>query len=457
MTATTISVANERALTVPGDQSSEILQLVPEGNPAPETANDPITDLESSEILQLVPEGNLAPETANDPITDLACPSLVSQPCASMVVSIPSKPLCAYPNLELTKAPFQNKPLAVELCAGSATFSWHCRKRGFRILPVDHSRNVHHPKVPMVTIDLACANQVGIIIEASKQVSFDLMWAEVPCGTCSRAREIPFPGQRKGPKPLRDAIHVRGLPNLCQADMQKVVKANAIYDTAIQIVLDLHSQGKMVVIENPRGSWLWAFPEYAKLLSIGFIDVDFQHCKWVPDDRPCRPKWTRLRTNVHELLLLAGPCTQLHEHLRWGILADGSFATAGEAEYSNEMCSAILDILEFCCKQRKLVLRPEHNLDISSEQPHKKRRAAVGRQPRGRKLPNLISEFSHTEQVSDQALAKLPPKSFKLLRTVQDGGDSDAQKVIGMFRSPQEYFDAALQMHSDDRENCCRL
>ena len=124
MTATTISVANERALTVPGDQSSEILQLVPEGNPAPETANDPITDLESSEILQLVPEGNPAPETANDPITDLACPSLVSQPCASMVVSIPSKPLCAYPNLGLTKAPFQNKPLAVELCAGSATFSW---------------------------------------------------------------------------------------------------------------------------------------------------------------------------------------------------------------------------------------------------------------------------------------------------------------------------------------------
>ena len=70
----------------------------------------------------------------------------------------------------------------------------------------------------------------------------------------------------------------------------------------------VHSQ-KIIIIENPRGSWLWELPQFAALLDFGFVDVDFQHCKWCASSAKCRAKWTRLRTNCPALQQLAGPWT----------------------------------------------------------------------------------------------------------------------------------------------------
>ena len=54
-----------------------------------------------------------------------------------------------------------------------------------------------------------------------------------PCGTMSRAREIPLPQWLKDkgipePYPLRSTQHPQGLPGLDGTDLIKVQKANAL-------------------------------------------------------------------------------------------------------------------------------------------------------------------------------------------------------------------------------------
>ena len=168
-----------------------------------------------------------------------------------------------------------------------------------------------------------------------------MVWAAVPCGTASRAREIPLANGGKGPRQLRSKEFPRGLRGLTPVESQRVEKANQIYDN-VAILLELSlQQGLFFAIENPRGSYLWDYPWYKELISRpGVYDSDFQHCKWSPGQQS-RPKWARLRTNVPELRTLSGPCSLDHIHLGWGRDSSGNFYTAGEAEYPYGMVAAI--------------------------------------------------------------------------------------------------------------------
>ena len=73
---------------------------------------------------------------------------------------------------------------------------------------------------------------------------------------------------------LRSEAFVRGLPNLNERDLQRVLAANSIYDNGYVLILALLSVGAKVVIENPSRSWLWSFPEYQQLLQLGLFDVE---------------------------------------------------------------------------------------------------------------------------------------------------------------------------------------
>eukprot|EP00972_Heterocapsa_arctica_P056863 8392592-Heterocapsa_arctica.AAC.1 len=79
-----------------------------------------------------------------------------------------------------------------------------------------------------------------------------------PCGTCSRAREIPVRGG-SGPPPLRSAAHPAGLPSLRDVDLDKVLAANPLYEAVSSVVLDELAQGHAEVtwsVENPTNSWM---------------------------------------------------------------------------------------------------------------------------------------------------------------------------------------------------------
>jgi len=65
----------------------------------------------------------------------------------------------------------------------------------------------------------------------------EVIWAGIPCGTCSRAREIPITIRGSpGPKPLRSAEFPRGLPNLAPWAQLKVSKVNHIYDFVASLI-----------------------------------------------------------------------------------------------------------------------------------------------------------------------------------------------------------------------------
>jgi hypothetical protein len=343
------------------------------------------------------------------------------------------------------------KPIFVELCSGSANLSLFVKAEGMHVVPIDHARNEHRSKVPNVVIDLSNSRQAQIILDLISSGKVAALSAGIPCGTASRARNIPLPGGEKGPVPLRSAEFPWGLPNLSTANQLRVDKANDIYKNVARIIHAATGRDIFVLIENPQRSFLWDIPYYRDLLHQGFVDVDFQHCRWNSSAMASRAKWTRLRTNCKNLLQCAGVCTQTHVHLPWGRDTGGNFNTKNEAEYSDGMCAALAPVIAKSVEHRLgfPLTREVANPNINDAQAFKKRRAAVGRQPRGKKLPAVISEFSDIKKV---AIGSVPAgNSHKILRQIfgEGGGDGtqdgkeEESVVIGMFRDPVAFLEEA--------------
>ena len=293
--------------------------------------------------------------------------------------------------------------LVFEICSGSAKFTYACHEIGLCSVPFDHNRNSHNTWWPTVRLDLSDNEQCSLIVDAIETEEVNVIPAALPCGTCSKAREIPLSKSHHGPKPLRSHAYPRGLPHLSGVDLLKVQKANAIYSNVYLCLMAALSRGVGVIIENPRNSYLWEIPEFSGLVHLGLFDVDFEHCRWSPDE-DCRPKWTRLRTNIPHLKQLSGKCNLPHKHLGWGILPNGTFATAGESEYPMGMCRAMVNCIHEYLEPQGFVPRVPAQLNSMDKlQGHKKRRVMTVNQPRGRKVPDLISEF--------KTIVKLPPDS----------------------------------------------
>ena len=91
-----------------------------------------------------------------------------------------------------------------------------------------------------------------------------------PCGTASRAREIPL-SRGRGPQPLRNDLWPLGLPGLNKADQARVDSANAIYVRAANFCLWLREQAAQhglpshFCVENPLRSYMWMIPEFVRL------------------------------------------------------------------------------------------------------------------------------------------------------------------------------------------------
>ena len=334
------------------------------------------------------------------------------------------------------------KAISIELCCGSANFSFHMKFYDCIVLPVDWTRNKHKTKLPYVRIDLADEAQIKVLDDLIASGNVKSILAAVPCGTASRAREIPLPDGRPGPRPLRSSEYPLGLPDLEKDEQARVDKANSIYSNVLKLILHAHSCGVICIIENPRGSYLWDIEGYSQLLQMGFVDVDFQHCKFSPECPEMRPKWTRLRTNCKALLKLSGQCTLTHKHLSWGVLPSGQFATEGEAEYNDGMCKAVTEVLASELELNEVPLDP----DISNATPHKRRRAAIGKQPRGKQLPNLLPEYLEVKKMS---LLQGSADGHKIIRVLNPDLTADSgvepQVIAGKFRDPKQYMEMALE------------
>ena len=104
----------------------------------------------------------------------------------------------------------------------------------------------------------------------------------------------------------------------------------------------------------------------------------------------CRPKRQKLLTFLIDCSDIEALCDMNHEHKPWGFSFDKGFDTATEAEYPDLFCDRI------CASTAKY-----WNLNIvassSSQNNPAARRANVAamaaKQARGRKIPNVMSEY----------------------------------------------------------------
>ena len=129
------------------------------------------------------------------------------------------------------------------------------------------------------------------------------VWLAPPCGTASRAREIPLAGDF-APQPLRTPEHPEGRPDLDPADADRVSKANSLYRTTAEIWKFCLEHDIVVVIENPYRSLFWHLPQISSILQDDravLVRSDF--CMF----GGMRLKKTALLSNNHLIHALATP------------------------------------------------------------------------------------------------------------------------------------------------------
>ena len=391
----------------------------------------------------------------------------------------------------------------VEIFAGSATLTCTAKKLGMYTLAIDYAKNKHKPKAQVFRFDLGLAGMAVKLIKMIRDMLVNchqvLIVFAPPSGTGSRAREIKIRGRPDAPKPLRSERFPAGLPNLDEAEKKQVECANTLYQLVADVVNELYGEVYWI-IENPTSSYMWHLPYMVRLLELpGALDTDLTACNFGGR----RPKRTRLRSNVPGLQALAGGCSGAHPnrhgddlHAPWGFGRAGSFATAEEAEYPEELCRRVLEatfgVSGGAAELPGASPAAASSLADARTDPNKRlkhlRAAGAGRQARGRPSLQVLPEHKSVAQVVIRTQDELQAarawalsKSRRLASSASFGGEQfqagaqllavDDQRLggtggvvesdlvaifanqsgqvrlrIGVPWSPEEFFNAALKV-----------
>ena len=292
--------------------------------------------------------------------------------------------------------PSKQRPLVLEICAGTAGISASLTAIGFDTIAIDHKR-VPGAKAAIHIADLTSAHGLALAERFLRHPRCVGMWAAPVCGTASRAREI---ATVDGPLPLRSESMPDGLHNLSATDSQRVARANALYQAVSKLALIASECKLIVVIENPRRSLYWKtsfFTEIAHLCSF----TAFQACAYGSR----RDKWTALAyTRAHPAFAAINKACpgspRKLQHLPWGYdtTAANGFATATESAYPKEFCDAIADVFRrLCPPEVPPPVLPLHQIQ-----------AAVGNQPKASRTPLLVPEHKQIVKLCLPASTPLP-------------------------------------------------
>ena len=339
---------------------------------------------------------------------------------------------------------YKDTPIFIEACAGCGILSSVVQQRGLQVIPIDCPRNRHAPKCRIVVMDLTSNHADELLRRIVTDYTVAGVHIALPCGTCSRARGIPMADGSPGPPPLRDARHLHGLPNLRTSDRLKVDAANKLYAWADKFIQFLHERKVPWTIENPANSWLWELPEMSFALSFGHF-VKLHSCAYGGE----RKKLTAFLCSDQEFEALERFCDGSHAHKGWGYdYENQEFNTAKEAEYPKQLCETYANILETMVFGRVGLLLEKRPASVE---------ARPQQQPKGRAMPQIISEFAAVRTVVSKLQPPLDskkqlsvswqalPKGAKLLRTEAKRGDVTLY-VFGIFRDMRQFVDVAKQL-----------
>ena len=278
-------------------------------------------------------------------------------------------------------------PFAIEFCCGTAGLTAQLRKFGLR-----QSHGVDHiikagAKAPVCKLDLTdpaseALAKSWLLHPLCKYAHFG-----IPCGTCSRAREIPLGPD--APRPLRSDDYPEGLENLTSAERKRVDAANAVYAACCRLIICCITNAIRWSLEQPHRSIFWLTKYWKQVL---------QHCQPIfTSFHACmhggqRPKQTTIASDVPELMELEATCDGQHAHLPWGRTEKG-YATAEETEYPFELCRRWARIIADIILQDH---RPRPSVLLAH--PDKKARALANKQTK--KSLTFMPEFHFVEAYS---------------------------------------------------------
>lgn len=354
--------------------------------------------------------------------------------------------------------------VCIELCAGSANLSRHLQQAGFQSIGIDHSRNVHNTKMHVIQIDLTKPSSFGLVKSIIDEGCVFYIHMAPPCGTASAARSRPIAAHLlaagfPNPKPLRSKSRPLGLEGLSLENKQRVEQANRIYELCAKVVHICLQRSIAVSLENPENSLMWQIPYMKDLISNPALEkVVFDQCM-LGGSRAKSTLWLGTEGLFSSMGL---KCDNKHVHLPWtkGFVSTNKgtvpqFATAMEAEYPNILCQTASSLV----KERAILQGyslPADSLggDLTQGQSRLQLQAGVGKQARGRKLPQLVSEFlSVHEHRSLQDQVVLLQKSQSVLRRFirDEVGDNGTPlrthiSIVGTRRSPQEFLEQAKRV-----------
>ena len=174
------------------------------------------------------------------------------------------------------------------------------------------------------------------------------------CSTFSRAREIPIPGVKFPPRPLRNSTYPRGIPdeikNLPPAKRRKVMGDTDMADLSANYCREAHLAGRGFGLEHPKNSIARDLESWKKLESLkGVYCTEYHTCMFEPSERR---KAQVLIHNRESLAHYVGRkcldpklCTRTGKpHQSWRPrVRDGrvsSFSTGEEREYPTGFCRA---------------------------------------------------------------------------------------------------------------------
>ncbi|CAE7638477.1 Abcb1a [Symbiodinium sp. CCMP2592] len=275
-------------------------------------------------------------------------------------------------------------------------------------------------------------------------------------------------------KPLRSEFKPEGLDDLSEIDQKRVGIANKIFCTIATFLSACADRSIAISVGHPTKSLLWKTCWFKDLQQKhGLHSVDFQQCIWGGRSN----RWYTIRCNFQALTALRGSCQGGHKHALWGELRSGS-----DIEFPPRLCRAFAVAVQ----QHALELGAQQVKTTGSEHAsaakQSRRMAQAGKQPRGNKLPPVISEFeseiwvlwdlarpgnvpqkltqSQCQHFSIETTAKLlefcevgDPRYSSLFCPVQDASSCGVQRCgvqlplarLGVYRTPQRFVQEALE------------
>ena len=344
----------------------------------------------------------------------------------------------------------------LDIFSGTAGVTAAFIQMGDDALGLDHVIDKGRVKGPVSKIDLCKKENQDLVFQWLEKGKADAVMLAPPCGTSSRAREIPIKdskGRSKpAPPPLRSRRHPNGLPSLRGLNALKVKLANKLYQFTRRVIDACCSLGIPFVCENLQRSWMWETSFFRELPLI---------CRFQCMYGGNRLKKTAFLMNFEATNLLQ-VCDGSHSHLPWGKTQDvrtGAvvFSTSTEAEYPWLLCKQLAQAFFLKLQQLGKIS------DTNAPSMDASQRMGSGQQPRGKLAPLLVADYkfriqvrSHGIPVPREITAQVPapfqgiPISSKLIssrvETLKgEGGEKKDFHVseFGVYRSPAEFMSFA--------------